>query len=145
MNRQRGSFFRAQTFEQLDGGVAVVDACEIERRGIGAEGAQVFAEVVQQLEHSVAAVDRRHVNSGPAVGCGGVEFAAIGEKPLDCVAAVVGAGEVERVYFFLLRLGVEIRAVGQQHLDVGRPVVDRGDVQRRLAKRIEGIDRLAKL
>jgi hypothetical protein len=40
---------------------------------------------------------------------------------------------------------VEIRAESQQHTDVGRLVFDRSDVQRRLAKRVERLDRLAKL
>ncbi len=133
VHRERGAFFRAQPGEQLHGGVALVDACEVERRAVGAERAQVFAEVVQQLEHGVAAVDRRHVNGGPAVGRGRVGFAALGQELLYGVAAAVGAGEVERVHFFLLRLGVEIRAESQQHSDVGRLVFDRGDVQRRLA------------
>ena len=121
-----------------------MDACEIERRAIEAERAQVFAEVVQQLEHSVAAVDRRHVNSGPAVGCGGVEFAAIGHKQLHRFHAAVGAGQVQCVHLFLLSFGMEIRPIGEQRLDVGRLVFHRGDVQRRLAKRVERIDRLAK-
>ena len=145
VHREGGPLFRAKPGEQLHRGVTLVNAREVKRRAVGAKRAQVLAKIVQQLEHGVAAVDRRHVNSRPAVRRGRVGLAAAGHERLDGVEAAVVAGEVKRVHFFLLRLRVEVRAEGQQRLDVGRFVFDRGDVKRCLAKRVGRIDRLAKL
>ena len=112
VHREGGPLFRAKPDEQLQRGVALVNAREVKRRAVGAKRAQVLAKIVQQLEHGVAAVDRRHVNSRPAVRRGRVGLAAAGHERLDGVEAAVVAGEVKRVYFFLLRLRVEVRAEG---------------------------------